>query len=85
VPTITVNLTANKLLKLFYTKVIQKFTLSIKSYINGSEVSGVPISGSISGSTPYSASLDAGTYSITVPDQISVQDVAYNYSRYEEI
>jgi len=79
---ISVNLDGNKTITLKYVKVVQQFTLAVQAQADTTSV-GVGVTVDSRGiTTPGSAALNAGTYTLTAPDSITVGGVAYNYNTY---
>lgn len=79
---ISVNLDRNKTITLKYSRVIQQFTLAVQAQADSASVGvGVAVD-SRSITTPGSAALNAGTYTLTAPDSIVVGGVVYNYNTF---
>lgn len=75
---IPVTLDADKTVTLKYARA--KYTLTTRVLAGGAEV-GIPDGSTIDGrALEASMSLDPGTYSVTVPDQIVVSGTTYRYS-----
>lgn len=78
--TISVPLDRDKTVTLRYSRVAVKYTLTTRVLADSTEV-GIPSGATIDGrALAASMNLDSKTYTVTVPDRITVGGVEYQYS-----
>ena len=81
---IPVTLDRNKTITLKYVPAAIQYVLSLRAQADSTSIG---VSGTVDGTsfkTPRDLTLAARGYTITVPDQITVGGVTYNYSTYTE-
>ena len=84
-PTRTINPTTNVTITANYKETAQPPPSTHSINISASPISGVSFTlNSVSHTTPYSATLNEGTYTISMPSQTAINGTVYNFNRWED-